>query len=324
MDNYRLLKDKIEGLLSSTKLASLRKDFSSISSTYRKQNIDSNSVVKNDAEVYAYLSTRMCATTSIIFDVLSCINKVVDFDINTVLDIGSGTGAALWAMDNLFPSLRVTALELQNCMIKYSKILSESLSLDVNYIEGNILSKTTCDKLPLCDLVIESFVLNELSDSDRLKAVDTMCDKTKDYVVLIEPGTPKSYERMMDIRDHILSKGFSLILPCQHSMPCPLNNDYCNFSVRVERSGIERQVKGGTLSYEDEKYFYLVFRKNSVVSNSVKSVVIRHPVYRKNCIDIKLCDNAGGIVTKTITKSDKINYKYVKKLSHGDIVDIDL
>ncbi|MBO7219136.1 MAG: methyltransferase domain-containing protein [Clostridia bacterium] len=324
MDNYRLLKDKIDTLLSSTKLASLKKDFSLISSTYRKQNIGSNIVVKNDAEVYAYLSTRMCATTTIVFDVLNRIDSVVDFDINTALDIGSGTGAALWAMDNLFPSASVTALELQNCMVKYSKILSESLSLDVSYVEGNILSKTTCDKLPSVDLVIESFMLNELSDSDRLKAVDTICDKTNDYVVLIEPGTPKSYERMMKIRDYVLSKGFSLILPCPHSNPCPLNNDYCNFSVRVERSSVERQVKGGTLSFEDEKYFYLDFRKNSNTNLTTKSIVIRHPVYRKNCVDIKLCDKANGIVTKTITKSDKSNYKYVKKLSHGDIVDIDL
>ena len=98
-----------------------------------------------------------------------------------------------------------------------------------------------------------------------------------------------------------------------------------NLLNRLSKDLTERYGKGfskSNLLYI--RKFYLVFRKNSNTDLTTKSIVIRHPVYRKNCVDIKLCDKANGIVTKTITKSDKSNYKYVKKLSHGDTVNIDL
>ena len=314
-----MLRDKISGLLSNTNVASLKKDFLSISSAYRKENISSKLVVTKDSEVLSYLSTRMCATTSVIYKVLDTILKVADFDVESMLDVGSGTGSALWAIDNIFPGIKVTALEIEDSMLKYSKILSSDLTLDVDYIKGNILSKTTSDKLPISNLVIESFMLNELTDVDRLKAVDVMLSKTNDYLVLIEPGTPKSYERMMTIKDYVINKGLSLILPCANTGKCPLQNDYCNFSVRVERASFSRLVKSGSLSHEDEKYFYLVFRKNNTPLVKNNSIVLRHPKYRKNCVDLKLC-NASGVKDVTITKSNKDIYKLCRDVSHWDVI----
>ena len=320
MKNYSLLCDKISEILSSQKVSSLREDFARVSDTYRKQNISSNIVVSKDSEVLAYLSTRMCATTSISYDVLNRVFSMCDNKVDTVLDVGSGTGAVLWAIDDVLGGSNITALETEDNMLKYSRILSQDLSSNIDYVKGNILSSNTMSKLGKFDMVIESFMLNELSDSDRLLALDNMCSKTSDYLVLIEPGTPKSYERMMSIRDYVLDKGFSLVLPCPHSEKCGLCDDYCNFSTRVQRTSIERRVKGGMLSYEDEKYFYLVFRLGECDVRP-HSVVLRHPVYRKNCVDLKLCDADTTIRSITVTKSDKDRYKISKSLSHGDICD---
>ena len=57
------------------------------------------------------------------------------------------------------------------------------------------------------------------------------------------------------------------------------------------------------------------------VSKSHSSTILRHPVYRKNCIDLKLCNADGSVTTTTITKSDKLGYKLAKDYRHGDILD---
>ena len=307
---------------SNEKINKLKADFNGISNKYRKENINSNTVVSKDGEVLSYISSRMGETSAIIDAVFEKLSKVASFEnsVNTVLDMGSGTGSTLWALDNYVKNAKVFAVEREKAMIKYSKILSGDLSSNVTYIDEDVLSQAV-KKLENVDMVVEAFMLNEMADSDRLKALEIMCDKTNKFLVLIEPGTPKSYERMMELRSFALEKGLNLILPCPHSEKCGLSDDYCNFSVRVSRTKTSRQVKGGTLNYEDEKYFYLVFAKESL-EKTYNSTVLRRPVYRKGCVDLKLCRQDSTIKSITITKSNKDNYKKAKDYSHGDNINL--
>jgi len=322
MDNFYLQVQEIERVLNNQGVKQLKKEFNKISLKYREEK-GGEAIVKNESEVLTYVSSRMSETTAVINDVVNKICKVSNFqqNIKTVLDVGSGTGACLWALDNHIKNLKVVAIEREPMMIKYAKLLSEKLSCKIDYIKNNVLSQDV-KKLERFDLVIESFMLNELSDEDRLKAVDFMCEKSADFLVIIEPGTPTSYERMMLVREYVLSKGFNIIIPCMHSGKCGLKNDYCNFSVRVNRTRNNMHIKGGTLNYEDEKYFYLVFRKNDKREESY-NVILRKPFHRKGCVDLKLCKEDGGIENKTITKSNKTFYKQAKDFKHGDIVKFD-
>ena len=61
---------------------------------------------------------------------------------------------------------------------------------------------------------------------------------------------------MMDLKSFALDEGWNIAAPCMHK-ECALKNDYCQFYARVERSSLHKLAKNGTLSYEDEKYFYL-------------------------------------------------------------------
>ena len=121
----------------------------------------------------------------------------------------------------------------------------------------------------------------------------------------------------MKIRDYLLSKGLNIVLPCPHSLKCGLDNDYCNFSVRVNRTRVAKQVKNATLGYEDEKYFYLIFSKTDKFE-TCNSTVIRRPVFRKSCVDLKLCNSDGCISNVTITKKNKSTYSKAKHIKHGD------
>lgn len=319
MKNYSALCDRIDEILRDNKISSLRKEYSTISGRYREERANSSVIVASEKEVVSYISSRMCETATIVDNVLSRVNDLdsLSVSVSSVLDIGSGTGSCLWALDNYINNANIVAVERERQMINYSKILASDLSNKIEYLQSDILSPKV-KELQKSDLAIESFMLNEMEEKDRFKAVDLICEKTDDYIILIEPGTPKSYQNMIKIRQYIINKGFNLILPCPHSLECGLKDDYCNFSVRVPRTTVSRQIKGGTLNYEDEKYFYLVFRKNQGSQLNHSSIVIRRPVYRKGCVDLKLCNRDGSIKSKTITKSDKNNYKKARELKHGD------
>lgn len=318
MDNFLSQQQVIQEVLKNHKMSSIKKDFNNISSQYRKENINSKTVVSLENEVIGYLLGRMGETSVIIDAVLEKLNNVTSFSnhVDSVLDLGSGTGSVLWAIENYIPNANVVAVEKEKQMIKYSKILSSNLSLNIDYVHENVLSKKI-EELKNADLVIESFMLNELTEDDSIKVLNLMGRKAAKYIVLVEPGTPKSYEKMMKFREYLLSKGLNLVLPCPHSGKCGLENDYCNFSVRVPRSKLVRQVKSGALNYEDEKYFYLIFSKEKQAKN-YNSTILRRPIYRKGCVDLKLCGSDSQIKSKTITKSDKQNYKVAKDYKHGD------
>lgn len=318
MDNYLIQTQKIEDLLSKENLLDLQQNYKNISKKYREENINSSSVVCNDKQALSYVASRMSETSAIIDNVLKTISKVIDFkDIKVALDLGSGTGSVLWALENYFNDVKIIAIEKEKSMQKYAKILCKDLNFNIEYILEDVLSDNV-KNISGCDLVIESFMLNEMTEKDVVKALDLMMDKCNKYILLVEPGTPKSYQKMMKIRDYVLSKNLKVLLPCMHSEKCPLNNDYCNFSVRLNRSKSLKDIKGGELGYEDEKYFYLLFSKENNSIN-VNNMVVRKPIIRKSCIDLKLCNSSGKVNNITITKKDKENYIKAKKLKHGDL-----
>lgn len=319
MNNFLYQAQLIEEILSNQKLTKLKKDYNNISLKYRKENINSSTIVSNQNQALSYVSSRMPETSVIIDSVLNKINKLVDIkeEIKSVLDLGSGTGSALWALENYVNNIEVFAVEKQESMIKYSKELSKNLSLNISYIQEDVLSEKI-EKLNCTDLVLESFMLNEMNEKDRKQTLDLMIKKANKYIVLIEPGTPVSYKKMMEDRKYLLSKNLNIILPCMHNKNCPLKDDYCNFTVRVNRTKTLKQIKSGSLGYEDEKYFYLVFSKEDKLKE-FNSTVIRKPVYRKSCVDLKLCKNDATIQNTTITKNNKQTYAEAKDLKHGDL-----
>jgi ribosomal protein RSM22 (predicted rRNA methylase) len=134
-------------------------------------------------------------------------------------------------------------------------------------------------------------------------------------LVLVDPGTPAAWQRMMLVRQHLLSLGAHLAAPCAHADTCPLpEGDWCHFARRVPRTRLHREIKGGERSFEDEKFTYLVFTRHPIVRSSR---ILRRPEYQKNLVRLSLC-TPQGIAARNVTKSQKDDYKKARDASWGD------
>ncbi len=143
-----------------------------------------------------------------------------------------------------------------------------------------------------------------------------MWESTGKFLVIIEPGTKAAYESLMKIRERLIAQGAFLVAPCPHTNACPLaKEDWCHFSVRVERSSLHRKTKEASLNYEDEKFSYLIFSKSPLPR--CQSRILRRPFKGEGFVKLQLCSDSG-LESKTITRKNKIEYARSKKLEWGD------
>jgi len=153
---------------------------------------------------------------------------------------------------------------------------------------------------------------------DTEKIFSQILDKTNQFVILIEPGTPDSFKKMQDLQKIAKQKDFFVIAPCTHQEECKLpKEDWCHSVCRVQRSRIHRMLKQGDLPYEDEKFSYYIFAKKNY--STVEKRILRHPNIEKNKVIIKVCTK-DEIKVLSIAKKEKELYKIVKKKHCGDSI----
>jgi ribosomal protein RSM22 (predicted rRNA methylase) len=167
------------------------------------------------------------------------------------------------------------------------------------------------------DLVTVSYVLGELTAADRVSVVDAAAAAAQ-AVVVVEPGTPDGYARVIEARDRLVGAGFRVAAPCPHSADCPIvpGTDWCHFSARVSRSSLHRQVKGGSLAYEDEKFSYVAATR--FTPSPAVSRVVRRPQIRKGQVLLDLCETEPSLRRATVTKRHGDLYRAARDTDWGD------
>jgi ribosomal protein RSM22 (predicted rRNA methylase) len=139
------------------------------------------------------------------------------------------------------------------------------------------------------------------------------------FLVAIEPGTRRGFAAVNAARSAMIANTAHIFAPCPHASACPMAaaGDWCHFSQRVERTQQHRQLKGGELGYEDEKFSYVVAAK--VATPSAGSRIVRHPGKHSGHVQLALCTTQGRIESRTVTRSSKEAYKRARKAEWGDI-----
>src|SRR5262249_55587207 len=130
------------------------------------------------------------------------------------------------------------------------------------------------------DLVIANYLIGELGENERRDLTDTMWAKTRDTLVIVEPGTPAGYARIIAARAQLIASGAHVAAPCPHDRACPLTPpDWCHFAQRLPRSRAHMQMKGAEVPFEDEKFSYVVLTRAALTQRP--SRVLAPPVAGK-------------------------------------------
>lgn len=314
MDIPQELKEEIEKIMCSAQYTKIIEESQSISKKYRENNGKGNKLVTKQSEAIAYAISRMPATYCAVYTTMQQCLKIYKEDIKTVLDIGAGTGAATWAVTNLIDTEQIICLEREAEMRKIGSQLMKTHLTSVKWKSIDLCKDEIQEK---ADLVITSYVINELKAEDRKKAIVKMWDATNGIFVIIEPGTPEGFSHILEARKILLEQGANIVAPCTHHNGCPLKNDWCSFYTRLARSKLQKQAKQGALGYEDEKFSYMAFSK--IGTNKCDAVILRHPQIGSGHVKVKLCTE-NGVEERIYSKKDKEIYKQVRKLEAGDFV----
>jgi ribosomal protein RSM22 (predicted rRNA methylase) len=282
----------------------------------------STPAVVSEAHRAAYLAVRLPATYAAIRRVFAEIKlRAPQQEIASLLDLGAGPGTALFAAAEQFPQLQqATLIESDAAWIAVGKRLaeqSESLAVhQAQWLKQDLRSGLSCDKH---DLVVISYTLGELPQAAAEAVLNKAWKCADKFLVLIEPGTRRGFAAINAARSAMLENAAAILAPCPHHFTCPMAaaGDWCHFSQRVERTSQHRQLKGGALGYEDEKFSYLVAAKSAAQSTGAR--IVRHPGKHSGHVKLVLCTAEGQIENRTITRSSKEAYKHARKAEWGDL-----
>jgi ribosomal protein RSM22 (predicted rRNA methylase) len=315
-----LLRQGVEEALEGVALADLSRASERLSRRYRAELRDGRLHLSDDMAARAYLATRLPATYAAIRAAFGAVADMrPDFEPGTVLDVGSGPGSALWAAHDCWPGIREAMLVEGSPAIR---AWGERLAARAPLARIEWRAADITDGLPDLaprELVSLAYVLDELAPEARGALIDRLWSLTADTLVIVEPGTPAGWERILEARSRLLAAGAHLIAPCPHVGACPLSApDWCHFSRRVARSRLHRQAKGGEVPWEDEKYVYLAVSRHP--GRPADGRVIAPPRSASGQIGLKLCRPDGGAGERVLSRRDGAAFKTARRLDWGDAV----
>ncbi len=274
--------------------------------------------LKTPDEALAYLVARLPATFSANMRVLELVRDLVpDFAPASVLDVGAGPGTASFAASQLWDFQNLTLVE-PNPHLKEvgTRFITPEIDADISWLSSG-LEKTLPEGS--FDLVLASYVLNELNSSHWSDAIRNLWARCSGTLVIVETGTPLGFSVIERVRS-LLPRldGAHLAGPCPQDGVCPLSieeNRWCHFSVRVERSKMHKSLKSGsTLGYEDEKFSWIALSRAPVKRPTCR--IIGHPSTAR-VTALQVCTKEGQAQTMEFAKSSPL-YKVTKKLEWGD------
>ncbi|MEA2891698.1 MAG: hypothetical protein QOI05_2491 [Bradyrhizobium sp.] len=289
-----------------------------ISNTYRGGG--GSAAIRTGTEALAYALARMPATYAAVTASLNALCEIrPDFSPKTLLDIGAGPGTATWAAAETFSSLAdFTSIDANTALRTLALDLfgrSSRLS-GVRYTRGD--ARAALPAAEAADLVIASYLVGEMDDTERAALVDQIWTKTRDTLLIVEPGTPAGYARIIGLRRQLIALGAHVAAPCPHDGECPLVvPDWCHFSQRLPRSRAHKALKGAELPFEDEKFAYVALTRAPVQHRPCR--VLAQPEIGKVEVTAKLCAPDGLVVAK-VPRRAKADYARAWRWRWGDAV----
>jgi len=275
--------------------------------------------VSSERMARAYVATRMPATYAAIHASLSALaDRLPGFVLASLLNVGAGPGTTLWAAADIWPGLKsATLLEASADMRAMGHRLAADVFPDADWKAADALRDNAGGD---ADLVTLAYVLDELAPHDRKPLLDGLWRQARTALVIVEPGTPAGWQRILDARDQLIAACAHILAPCPHAHACPiLAPDWCHFSARVARSRIHRLAKGADVPWEDEKFAYLVASRTPGAPSRAR--VLAPPEPASGRVRLKLCQPDGTVLQRLVTRREGDAFRSARRVDWGDLFD---
>lgn len=311
------LRQAVDRALSGVALTDLAEAAMALSQRYRNEQRDGRPHIGGNRDVLAYLATRLPATYAAVRASLAAIAAVrPDFAPKTALDIGAGPGTALWAAANRWPGLADALLIEASPLFRAcgEQLAEQALLPRTKWLIADVAGEAF-DCAPH-DLVTMAYVLNELAPDDRPRVLQRAWQATADVLVVVEPGTPAGWQRILAVRQQLIESGAHVIAPCPHAQACPLEPpDWCHFAERVARSRLHRQAKGAEVPWEDEKFSYVALARQPACGAGAR--IIAPPRKASGRVTLKFCRPDGSAGEQLFSRRDGAAYKRASRSDWG-------
>lgn len=314
-----LLKAELDERLDRVSRAELARRSQRISELYRNGS-GSAAAIRDELDVLAYAIARMPATFAAVRHTLrrTC-DHAAGFAPASLLDLGAGPGGSAIAALGQFPGITTTTLvESHPVFRSFAAAMVRACAHNAEIVPGDLGRDGT--KLPDADLVLASYVLVEVPEASVPGVAVRAFAATKGLLLLVEPGTPDGFKRIRMARDMLIALGGSVVAPCPGSVPCPMiGNDWCHFSVRVQRSREHKLLKQADVPFEDERYAYVAVAKDAAATGATPATarVLQEPDVGRGTISLRLCTSAG-VNGERIARRDPARFKAARRLKWGD------
>lgn len=291
-----------------------------LSESYRARKPTADAI-RDETDALAYALTRMPATYAAVVSVLGRVaGEQPDFAPRSLLDVGSGLGAAAHAAAEVWPKLdNVEMIDRSPAFLALARELcagSGAGPVAAGRITAGDMTRLGADDAPR-DLVTLAYALTELADADLDPVADALWARTGGALAIVEPGTPRDFSRLMRLRARLVALGAVILAPCPHGEACPLAPpDWCHFSVRLPRSREHKALKGADAPFEDEKFSYLVAAR---AGSAPAGRILAPARHGKAGVTLKLCESTG-LREIFLPKRDKAGYERFRKKDWGDAI----
>ena len=313
------LRQAVDAMLEGTPLVALRDAGKALSQRYRAEVRDGRLHMASDLAVKAYLAQRLPATYAALRAALEAVAIArPDFSPRSLLDIGAGPGTALWAASETWPSLSsAVLLEASAPVCAAGQALAKGSAVRCEWRSGDATIFPP-DVQP-ADLVTIAYVLDELPPAALPKLADRLWALAADTLLVVEPGTPAGWRRILDMRARLIAAGGHVVAPCPHEAACPLiEPDWCHFSRRVARSRLHRLAKDADVPWEDEKFSYFAVSRQPASERAAR--VLAPPKAGSGKVTLKLCQQDGKAAERLFTKRDGNAFKAARRADWGDVL----
>ncbi|SFP93630.1 Ribosomal protein RSM22 (predicted rRNA methylase) [Mesorhizobium sp. NFR06] len=312
------LRQGVDSMLEKVPMPALKQAARTLSERYRAELRDGRLHMGEDMAVKAYLATRLPATYAAVRASLEALTGArPDFRPASLLDIGAGPGTMLWATTDAWPALeRAVLVEASAAVRKAGQSLAEgAIATRTDWIAGD--ATIDLDGIEPADLVSAAYVLDEIAPASLPKLIDRLWRLAADTLLIVEPGTPAGWQRILAARQQLIAAGAHVLAPCPHGSPCPLAPpDWCHFARRVARSRLHRLVKEADVPWEDEKFIHLAASRQPAPARPAR--VIAPPKGGSGKVVLKLCRPDGSAGEQLFSKRDGDAFKVARRTDWGD------